>query len=69
MEEKLLSLIRQRDKQITSLKHEINNFINELKIKSDAPNKCVRFHTLTNLSYKIASKIFFTSINPKKLFP
>ena len=69
MENELLSLIRQRDKQIASLKHEINNLLNELKIKSDVPNKCVRLHTLTNLSYKIASKIFFSSINPKKYFP
>ena len=63
MEEKLLSLIRQRDKQIASLKHEINNLLNELKIKSDVPNKCARLRTLTNLSSKIASKIFFASVN------
>ena len=63
MEEKLLSLIRQRDKQIASLKHEINNLMNELKIKSDVPNNCARLHTLTNLSSKIASKIFFASVN------
>lgn len=69
MEEKLLSLIRQRDKQIASLKHEINNLLNELKIKSDVPNKCTRLRTLTNLSSKIASKIFFASINPKNYFP
>ena len=69
MEEKLLSLIRQRDKQIASLKHEINNLLNELKIKPDAPNKYARLRTLTNLSSKIASKISFTSINLKKLFP
>lgn len=35
MEDELLSLIRQRDKQIATLKHEINNLINELKIKSE----------------------------------
>ena len=69
MEEKLLSLIRQRDKQIASLKHEINNLVNELKIKSDIPNNCASLRTLTNLSSKIASKISFTSINQKKLFP
>ena len=69
MKEKLLSLIRQRDKQIASLKHEINNLMNELKIKSNVPNKCARLHTLTNLSSKIASKISFTSINQKNYFP
>ena len=68
MEEKLLSLIRQRDKQIASLKHEINNLMNELKIKSDVPNNCASLRTLTNLSYKIASKTFFASINPKNYF-
>ena len=28
-----------------------------------------KLRTLTNLSYKIASKIFFASINPKNYFP
>ena len=69
MEDELLSLIRQRDKQIATLKHEINNLTNELKIKSDVPNNCASLRTLTNLSSKIASKISFASINPKNYFP
>ena len=52
MEEKLLSLIRQRDKQIASLKHEINNLMNELKIKSDVPNKCASYAHLPTYPIK-----------------